>query len=51
MSGTADDIHEFPAAGIKERIGRVNRWLYVVYVGLGGWAAFYLITHLAQELP
>ena len=51
MSNAADEIHEFVGAGIKERTGRVNRWLYFVYVGLGVWAAVYLITHLAQELP
>jgi hypothetical protein len=38
------DIHTYEYSGIRERVGKVNTWLIVVYVALLIWGAWYLIT-------
>ena len=36
------EIHAYEFSGIKERRGRVPKWLMVVYISLIVWAAYYL---------
>jgi len=36
-------IHEYEAAGIRERTGRVPLWLWAVSVGLLVWGAYYIV--------
>ena len=40
-----DGLRTFAGGEIQSRPGIVNRWLIVVYVVLGVWAVYYLITY------
>jgi hypothetical protein len=40
-----DGLHTFAGGEIQSRHGIVNRWLIVVYVVLGVWAVYYLVTY------
>lgn len=40
----ARPVREYAGGEIHVHEGRVNRWLLVVYVVLGVWAVYYLIT-------
>ena len=47
-SGDREDrrpVREYAAGEIRSYEGRVNRWLLVVYVVLGAWAAYYLVAY------
>ena len=40
-----EGLHTFAGGEIHSRPGIVNRWLIVVYVVLGVWAVYYLVTY------
>jgi hypothetical protein len=40
-----DGLHTFAGGEIHSRPGIVNRWLIVVYIVLGVWAVYYLVTY------
>lgn len=40
-----EQLHEHAGGDITERTGRVNRWLWPVYIILFVWAFYYLIVY------
>lgn len=38
-------IHEYRAAGIRERTGRIPLWLIAVCVGLAVWGGYYIVRY------
>lgn len=41
--GAEDAVHEYRAAGIRERTGRIPWWLIAVGVGLLVWGGYYIV--------
>jgi len=46
-TGGTEEIHEYRAAGIRERTGRVPLWLWAVAAGLLAWGAYYIVQNWA----
>ena len=38
----ADEIHRYEYSGIEERLGKVPKWLIIVYAALTVWGIYYL---------
>lgn len=43
--GEEEELEVFAGGEIRERPGKVNRWLLFVYFGLLLWALYYLFTY------
>jgi hypothetical protein len=43
------DVQAFEYSGIRERKGKVNTWLIVVYVAVGIWSVWYLIAYWTKS--
>jgi hypothetical protein len=44
-----DAIHEYRAAGIRERTGRIPLWLIGVCVALFVWGAYYIVKYWTPQ--
>lgn len=42
---TDEPLHEYAGGDITERTGRVNMWLWPVYIILFAWSIYYLYTY------
>jgi hypothetical protein len=38
-------VHDYAGGEVSTRVGRVNRWLLVVYAVLATWGVYYLVTY------
>jgi hypothetical protein len=39
------EVHDYAGGEVSTRVGRVNRWLIVVYVILAVWGVYYLVAY------